>query len=182
MGKGGKTIAEMREKNPNFDRDLERTFHLATPKEPNAADLIKTYHQLDDWLTAEQKRFTEHCKPVREQLDAIKSKVRELLISLGSKDKQKISTDYGTAYTSTITTPKISEKGPPYVNSRKEEVLGRDAYLDFCMDHWDEVGNEMLQLGAPQVTAVKNYMEEHDGMLPPGVEISTFIRVNINRS
>lgn len=131
------------------------------------ADLIKDFNKLDDWLTAENKRYAEHIKPAKERMEAIKQQLLTQLIELGSKDKQSIATDHGTAYTSTITTPKVAD---------------RDKYLDFINDNWAVIGDEMLQLGAPQVTAVKGYMEQNEGHLPPGVEISTFTRVNIKRS
>lgn len=132
-----------------------------------AADLVKTYNELDDWLTAEGKRFDEHVKPVKKRMEETKSKLHEMLLALGSKDKQSISTDYGTAYTSTIMTPKI---------------VDRDKFLDAVLENWDDFGNEMTQLGAPQKDAVKNYMDANNGALPPGVDISSFTRVNIRRT
>lgn len=133
----------------------------------NAADLVKRYTQLDDWVSAESKRFGEHLKPAKDEMELIKSKLHEMLLQLGSKDKQSISTDYGTAYTSTIMTPKIND---------------RDKYLDYVLEHWDSFGNEMLQLGAPQKDAIKTYMDDNGGHLPPGVEVSSFVRVNIRRA
>ena len=29
----------------------------------------------------------------------------------------------------------------------------RDAYIDMCLDHWDEYGGEMMQIGAPESCA-----------------------------
>lgn len=167
MGKGGKTIAEMRVENPNFDRDLERTFHLADSAAPSAADLVKEFTTLDDFLAAEGKRYNEHIRPIKERMDAIKAKLHEMLLALGSKDKQSISTDYGTVYTSTIMTPKI---------------VDRTKFLDLCLDNWDAFGNEMLQIGAPQKDAVRTYLDANNGSLPAGVEISSFVRINIRRS
>jgi len=131
-----------------------------------AADLVKRYNQLDDWVSAENKRFSEHLKPVKEQMEAIKSKLHEMLLALGSSDKQSISTDYGTVYTQRVMTPKIAD---------------RDKFLDAVNEHWDQWGNEMLQLGKPQVGALRDYMEKHGDALPPGVEVNYFINVNIRR-
>lgn len=149
--------------------------------EPTASDLVAEHCRLDDYVTAESKRFQAHLKPAQDRMAEIKNKLHEMLLGLGSKAKQSISTDHGTVYTSTIMTPKISTWGPPYVTASGTRV-GRDAYLDFCLDNWDTVGNEMLQLGAPQKDALKTYIEAHNGAVPPGIEISSFTRVNIRRS
>lgn len=148
-----------------------------------AANLVQEYNRLDDWAKSEAKRFNEHIKPANERMDEIKNILLTLLNSLGSKDKQSISTDYGTVYTSVHTTPKISQSGPNYVDQETGQTYtGRDAFLNFCLDHWDKSGNDMLLLRAPQVDAVKNYMDDNGGQLPPGVEISSITRVNIRRS
>ena len=42
-------------------------------------------------------------------------------------------------------------------------------------------GAGMLQIGAPIKAAVDDYMKDHEGHLPPGVETSSFTRVNIKR-
>jgi hypothetical protein len=130
----------------------------------SAADLIAEHTKLDDFVTAETKRFGEHLKPTKTRMDEIKS------ILLGMMNEQKtnsMSSDNGTCYISTITTPK---------------VVNRDAYLDFVNEHWDEIGNELLQVGAPQKDALKQYLEDHQNQAPPGIEVSYFNRVNIRRS
>jgi hypothetical protein len=127
----------------------------------NAADLIQEYRRTDDWVTKETARFTEHLAPTKNRLEEIKG------ILLGMLNEQKtnsMSTDNGTAYISTIMTPKITD---------------RDKYLDFVNENWDEIGNELLQVSAPQKSALKTYMEEHQDQPPPGVEVSYFNRVNI---
>lgn len=144
------------------------------------ADLIAEYTRLEDWMKAETKRFNEHMLPVKQRMEEIKeTELREHLLALGSKEKQTISTDAGTAYTSTITTPSIG-----YLEGQLVETdrTARETFLDWCLDQWDTYGNAMLQLGAPQVTAVRDYMDANNGQLPPGVKISTFTRVNIRRS
>jgi hypothetical protein len=147
------------------------------------AELIAEYIRLEDWMKAETKRFNEHMQPVKTRLEEIKEKeLRQHLLALGSQDKQTISTDNGTVYLSTITTPSISDEGAPYEPQPGETQVGRNAYLEWCIDHWPEWGNQMLQLAAPQVTAVRDYMDQNGGQPPPGVKITTFNRVNIRRS
>lgn len=147
---------------------------MTDPLIPRTADqLIAEHIQLDDGLAAETKRFNEWRKPYTDRMEAIKNELRAKLaqengLQEGSlKGGLSFKTGAGTAYTSEITTPSI---------------VDREAYIDFCMEQWDAGGNEMLQVGKPQVTAVKTYMQEHEGVLPPGVKVESFIQVNIRRS
>ena len=130
----------------------------------NAADLIAEHTKLDDWCSAELKRFNEHLAPHKKRMDEIKG----ILLGMMHEQKQNsMSTDNGTAYISTITTPK---------------VIDRDKYLDFVNEHWDDIGNELLQVGAPQKDALKQYLEDNKNQPPPGIEVNYFNRVNIRRS
>ncbi len=134
------------------------------------ADLIKEHNTLDDYCTAESKRFTEHLKPAVERKKQIEALLQEQLLALNGGDptgkKGSISTEHGTAYLSTIMTPKITDK---------------EKYLDFVLENWDARG-AMLQIGAPQKDAVREYMDSNDGREPPFVKIENFTRVNIRRS
>jgi hypothetical protein len=129
-----------------------------------AADLIKEHTALDDWCAAETKRFADHLAPHKKRMDEIKATL------LGMMTEQRLNsmpTDVGTAYISTITTPK---------------VIDRDKYLDFVDEKWDEIGNELLQVGAPQKDALKQYLEDNKNQPPPGIEVTYFNRCNIRRS
>ncbi len=129
-----------------------------------AAELIKEHTVLDDFIDSENKKFADHLKPHKKRQEEI----RNLLLSLLNEQKtNSMSTDHGTAYISTIMTPKITD---------------RDKYLDFVLAAWDLGGNEMLQLSAPQKDALKTYIESHNDKTPPGVEVSYFNRLNIRRS
>lgn len=146
-----------------------------------AEELIVAHFEVDDFTAAETKRFAEFLKPYRERDEAIKAKLFEMIQALGKSGKG-LKTDAGTAYMSTIVTPKISEQGAPYMSPDVAPRFGRTAFLDFCLDNWDTFGNEALQIGAPQKDAIEQYRQTHDGALPPGVEITSFTRVNIRRS
>ncbi len=142
-------------------------------------DLTKQYFALDDWLEAETKRFGEHVKPTKLMLEAIKD---EFLRRLNERKADSTKTDVGTAYKSTIMNIAISPEGAPYqVDGVLEPKVGRDALLDFCLDHWEEIGNDLLIINA-QKDSVKRWMEEHSGQAPPGLKISHFTRINIRRS
>ena len=139
-----------------------RTAQMAT--QLSAADLVQEHVKLDDWIDAESKRFQAHLAPHRKRMEEIKS---ILLQMLNDQKQNSASTDHGTYYISTIMNPKI---------------VDRDKFLDFVNEQWDNGGNEMLQLTAPQKEATKTYIEDHNGQAPPGVEISYFNRLNIRRS
>ena len=129
-----------------------------------ADELVAEHFAIDDYIASETKRFAEHLKPHRERDEEIKN---ALLAILNEQKATNIKTEHGTAYTSTIVTPKI---------------VDRDAYLKVVLANWLDFGGEMLQLGAPQKTAVEQYQQTHEGHLPPGVETSAFTRINIRRS
>jgi hypothetical protein len=129
-----------------------------------AVELITEFTKLDDWIAGETKRFTDHLAPHKKRMDEIKATL------LGMMTEQRLNsmpTDVGTAYISTITTPK---------------VVDRDKYLDFVNEKWDEIGNELLQVGAPQKDALKQYLEDNKNQPPPGIEVTYFNRCNIRRS
>jgi hypothetical protein len=129
----------------------------------DVATLIKEYHTIDDFVDKETKRFSEHLKPSRARMEEIKQTIHGLLIEQKSNN---ISTDNGTAYIATLLTPKLTDS---------------DAYLKWAIKNWNEGGSEMLIVGKPQVTALKNWLDTHDNTAPPGVEVSYFQRLNINR-
>jgi hypothetical protein len=136
-----------------------------------ADELIEQFLKIKDHCTAQQKQFSDYLKPFQEQMSEIENKLLAMLNELNKKKpdakKAMLSCDAGTAYLSTIVSPKVVE---------------RDPYIDFVLDNWDTVGNAMLQIGAPQKDALEDYMTTYDGQLPPGVTTSAFTRVNIRRS
>lgn len=128
--------------------------------------LIDRYLQIRDHLEAQQKAFADWAKPFKEEMEAITSKVHAKLLELGG-DKPSIKTASGTAYITTTKNPKVED---------------RDVYLKFIGAQWDKYGNAMLQIGTPQVAALTEFMDDHEGNLPPGVKIEPFTRVTIRKS
>lgn len=128
----------------------------------SAADLVAEHIRIDDFVKAETKKFGDHLAPHKKRMEEIQN----LLLNLLNEQKtNSMSTDNGTAYISTILTPKI---------------VDREKYLDFVLA--DTEAYEMLQVSAPQKEALKHYLETHDDKTPPGVEVSYFNRLNIRRS
>ena len=136
-----------------------------------ADQLIKRFVELRDHIESQNKKFTAFIKPFRDEMSEIQNKLLPMLNALGNSGDEAIKTEFGTAYKSTVTTSKVE---------------ARETYLDwlFAMsdDDWHAFGNAMLQIAAPQIDAVREFMEKHDGHLPPGVTTSSFTRVNVRRS
>jgi hypothetical protein len=134
------------------------------------AGLIREHNMVDDFMTAESKKFSESMKPHRDRLAQIESQLLDMLnqLNAGKSDGKRasISTEHGTAYLSTIMTPK---------------VLDKEKYLDWVLENWNAVGG-MLQVGAPQKDAVREYMDANEGHEPPFVKIENFTKLNVRRS
>ena len=130
------------------------------------AALVTEHQKIRAHLDVQSKAFSEYCKPYNLQLEQIQAQITASMTEQGIKS---FKTDTGTAILSEINTAKI----------KPDE---RDAFIDMCLDNWDEYGGEMLQIGAPKAEAVRHYMDEHEGNLPPHVEMSTFLRFSIRKA
>jgi hypothetical protein len=125
-------------------------------------DLIARNHELDDHLKAAQKQLDEWAKPHKAELTEIK---QILFARLNERGADSTRTDAGTAYISTIMSTKIEDLAQLF---------------DFVAENWDTVGGEIgLSI---KIDAVRTFMENHNGQLPPGVSVSHYQRININRS
>lgn len=125
--------------------------------------LIAENFKLEDLIKAAQAKFNEWAEPHKTRLKEIED---TLFARLSERKADSTKTDSGTAYISTILNTKIENREP---------------LIDFLMDQWDAWGSDMMQVNVTK-DAVKRYMEENNGQLPPGVSISHFSRLNIRRS
>jgi hypothetical protein len=134
------------------------------------AALIKQYYDVEAFLKEQTEAFEKWAKPHRDRIEEIKTQLHEQLVALnaGSSEGKRASlaTEHGTAYLSTIVTPKVTN---------------REAWLDWILEQWDERG-AMLAIGTPVKDAFNEYRDKHEGALPPNVEVSSFTRVNIRKS
>lgn len=127
------------------------------------ADLIQKYVSVRDHIAAENKRFSEYMAPYNKELEDIGNKLLEML---NEQKCENFKTEFGTAYKSTIMNTKVAD---------------RDKLVDFSLDNWDAIGNELLLINV-QKDAVRQHMEGNNGHPPPGVEVGFFTRVNIRKS
>jgi hypothetical protein len=130
----------------------------------NANELVAEYVKIRDWMAGETKKFEEFLAPHKTRLNEIELKLMELLDQQGANSLKTLS---GTAYKSTIVSPKITD---------------REAYLDVVMDNYSTFGAGMLQLGSPKKEAIEEFMANNNGHLPAGVETTSITRVNVRRS
>ena len=125
--------------------------------------LIAENFKLEDLIKAAQAKFNEWAAPHKARLKEIED---TLFARLAERKADSTKTDSGTAYISNILNTKIEN---------------REAIIDFMMDNWEAWGSDMIQVNVTK-DAVKRYLDENNGQLPPGLSISHFSRLNIRRS
>lgn len=173
--RGGEIIKKLRKSDLKKDQ-IAMPQHVAP--DLTVEQLIVEHTKVDDWIAAETKRFAEFMKPHKERLLQISN---QLLALSNTQGWESIRTDSGTAYRSTLLNASVSPDGAKYTNQQGQEVVGREALLDFALDNWETIGNDLLLISA-QKDAIKRYMESNNGTPPPGVLVNWFARINIRRS
>jgi hypothetical protein len=124
--------------------------------------LVEKYLAFKAHVAAETEKFDAQIKPYKDGMATIEN---EFLRRLDERGADNTKTDAGTAYKSTI---------------HNFKVVDRDAFLKFCTTYWDNGGSDMLNVSAVK-DPVKEFMNGN-AMPPPGIEPSSFIRVNIRRT
>lgn len=132
---------------------------------PTIAALVEERQRLKSWLEQAQAKFDEGCKPTRERMAVLDAQCQAMMIAQGVKSQR---TDHGTAILSESRLIKLT--------------TDKTTFLDWCLDNWEKYGQQMLQIGAPQVGAVREYMDDHNGQLPPNMEMSTYLSFRIRKA
>jgi hypothetical protein len=125
--------------------------------------LIAENFKIENMLKAAAAKLNDWAAPHKARLKEIED---TLFARLAERKADSTKTDSGTAYISNIMNTKIEN---------------REAIIDFMMDNWEAWGADMIQVNVTK-DAVKRYLDENDGQLPPGLSISHFSRLNIRRS
>lgn len=124
--------------------------------------LIAENHKINDLIKAAQVKFDEWKAPHDARLKEIEDILFKRLVE---RKADSTRTDSGTAYISNLDSIKI-ESG--------------EKLFDFAADNWDDYGAEIkIAIG---IKAVRRYMDNNNGQLPPGISLSYYSRLNINRS
>lgn len=124
--------------------------------------LIAENHQIEALVKQANEKLAEWVKPHKERLKQIED---DLFGRLVDRNSTSTSTDAGTAYISTL------------MNTKVEDAT---QLFDFLADHWDEYGAD-IQINLSKA-AVQRFLEANNGLVPPGMSISHFQRLNIKRS
>src|SRR6202162_2206499 len=112
-----------------------------------AAQLVERRMKLKAHVESQKEQFDNYLKPY---LEGIETCDNALLEKMNAEGTDSFKTDFGTAYKSTLMNVKI---------------VSRERYLDYVLENWDVIGNEMLQAGA-QKDAVKQFIENSNGTPP----------------
>jgi hypothetical protein len=124
--------------------------------------LIAENHMLEDKIKGGMAKFNEWAAPLKARVKEIED---DLFARLVARSADSTKTDSGTAYISRLESVKIE----------KPEDL-----FDFAAENWEACGDDVkISIG---IKAVRAWMDEHDGQLPPGISLNKYARLNINRS
>ncbi len=126
------------------------------------AQLVKHYLALKAHAAGMAERHKAELDPYKKGMETIEN---VFLARLNERGADNTKTEAGTAYKSKLMNVK---------------VVDRNAVLKFCLDNWDKIGSDLLQVGATK-DAVKQWIES-SGEPPPGIEISHYVNVNIRKS
>ena len=113
------------------------------------ASVIKQYLNLRRKVEAITDAANKEAKPFDEAMKVLGNWLMAYLEEAGLRNFR---TDFGTAYTAT----RVAAK-----------VVDRDKFIDFIMSSNWEMANVTADRGQ-----VETYLEEHNGDLPPGVEVN----------
>ncbi len=122
-------------------------------KQITVADLIAQFIKLRDTIATEQAAFDEKMKPYKAGMDAIEQAITAQLLALDNDEGKR-----------NISIPGVGVAFRQQWTSAK--VVDGDSFFDFVID------NNERQLLTMHVAkdAVKEYMETHNGTLPPGID------------
>lgn len=123
----------------------------------NADKLIDVYVKIRDKRSEIKKEFEEQDGKLKEQLSVIEN---ELLRRIQAEGGTQFKSDHGLAY--------ISE-------SLKASFADKATFSNYCEEH--DIDPLDLMESRVSTRALQEYMDEHEGKVPPG--INTFRELNV---
>ena len=130
----------------------------ASSTAPNLESIIQKYIQLRDKIDAITEECNARCKPYDEGMKTIGAWLMDYLTKTG---QTSVKTESGTAYTATHFATK---------------VIDREKFLKFL-----ELGNWELATITASRADVEQYLDQHHGETPPGVETSRRVNIVVRR-
>ena len=153
---------------------------LVPSSTPSDADLVHRYNELRAYKEKREEELSAELKPCAEGMNAIKD---EMLRRLNERSpdvtkKANSKTEHGTAFR---------------VRHVRARVIGRNEFLDFCLENWDSVGSDILDVSAvtagfaDETGAFYDYVAAHrdqqgNEQFPPGLEVERTVTVNIRKA
>jgi hypothetical protein len=122
--------------------------------------LVEKYVEIRDYIKTEDDAHDERLKPYKEGLKALEAALNDVLNVAGA---ESVKTTAGTAYRSTVMSTKMSDR------QAFEQFVQETNRLDFFT-------------AAVAKDQVKEYMDEHGGRAPPGIDISFIHKINVRKS
>ena len=121
---------------------------------PTTADVIERYIQTRDFIAKKTAEFEEYLAPYQGSMATMEAWMAEQLNALGVEgEKCAIRTEKGTAFRQTNTNVKVED---------------RELFMDFVFDG----RREGFLTSAVSKDAVKEYLEMHNHVPPPGVAVA----------
>lgn len=122
--------------------------------------ITKVYVSIRDARSELKKRFDEEDKKLKEKLGLLEA---ELLKFLQANTTNSVKTDFGTVFRQEDMTPSASDWEAIYRWIQENEAF------------------DMLERRIKK-TFIKEYMDAHDGAIPPGVSVYREYAVRVRRS
>lgn len=128
--------------------------------EPTDAALVEQYIKLRDKKAAMKKAYEESLEPYDKALDSIEGVMHKRLLERGA---DSVRTEFGTAFKSTLT---------------KYRVADKDAFKGFVIENraWN-----LLSADVDKDAAIE-WAKEHEGVPPPGVDVTQIIDVKFRKA
>ncbi len=126
----------------------------------NAAEIIKKRIEIRDYLERKAKERETEDLPYQEAVSALEGMISMLMQQQGV---DSIKTEFGTAYKSQVMAVKMAD---------------RDVFLDFVIN----TDSRQFLTSAVTKEAVKEYLDEHNSALPPGLDVTYIIKTNFRKA
>ncbi len=126
----------------------------------NAEGMVAKYLEIRNYMKAESDAHAERMKPYQ---DALKTLANGIALFAQQNNLAAVKTDSGTAFP---------------VEQTRVTCEDRDAFHDFVF------ANNARQFLTAHIAkeAVKEYMDQHGGYLPPGVALDRFTEWQVRKS
>ena len=133
----------------------------ASSPPPNLDQIVQAYNAVRDARTVKRHAWEEADAVLEEDQNKLKAWMLKILNETGAKS---IATDHGTAYR---------------VEKVRPSAADWSAFYAWVIE--DPERFEALEKRL-KATFIRQYMDEHDGRLPPGVNVHREFEVNVRRS